>query len=302
MVVADNGLRIDVPLAGEQADALRFLCRGNETQFLAMRDASGKGRENLELFAARRGPRRVGVAGAVILPGRTAQVCCPRLLAGEVESTLRTLLFALDSRLAQRRVQLAQCVLASDHVAEAKRMLQAGYVDQTRLLYLACGASEFPASRPQTPFSLVPYQEGCEGQLAQVMRGVYAESRDFSMLNGKRDMESVIQGYRTPGQYRPDWWFFVQHGGRKVGCLLMNEHRDAQTLELVYFGLEPAVRGRAWGRMLMQQALWLAGLQGARQMVLGVDRDNQPALRIYEALGFITVCERAVLFKFFDNQ
>ena len=64
------------------------------------------------------------------------------------------------------------------------------------------------------------------------------------------------------------------------------EGGDGPLGEVYVLGVDPAARGLQLGR-----ALTLAGLRhlydrGLRTVLLYIEADNEPALRLYEALGF----------------
>src|SRR5262249_36931749 len=96
------------------------------------------------------------------------------------------------------------------------------------------------------------------------------------------------------GDFRPDLWLFARHNNADVGCLLMNLHPDVRHAEIVYVALAPEVRGQAWGAALTQMALWRAKQAGAERVVLAVDSNNQPAIRVYQSLGFFEFDRREV--------
>ena len=82
-----------------------------------------------------------------------------------------------------------------------------------------------------------------------------------------------------------------------IGCLLLADHPQDNQFELVYMGIVPQARGQRFGADVTRQALWLTGAAGRRQLVLGVDAENEPALQIYEQLGFTEWDRRRVLLK-----
>jgi ribosomal protein S18 acetylase RimI-like enzyme len=55
-------------------------------------------------------------------------------------------------------------------------------------------------------------------------------------------------------------------------------------------GTRDAFRGRGLGRLVTRQALAVAG-RGSRYAYLGVWSGNEPALRVYDALGFASIGE-----------
>ena len=74
----------------------------------------------------------------------------------------------------------------------------------------------------------------------------------------------------------------------------MNLHPDVRHAEIVYVALIPEVRGRRWGLELIKLALELARRASAERVVLAVDAANQPAIRLYNELGFFEFDRRAV--------
>ena len=54
-------------------------------------------------------------------------------------------------------------------------------------------------------------------------------------------------------------------------------------------GLERPWRGAGWGRALMQAAIDWARAEGLAWLDLGVFGENQPAIALYQRLGFVTV-------------
>jgi ribosomal protein S18 acetylase RimI-like enzyme len=58
--------------------------------------------------------------------------------------------------------------------------------------------------------------------------------------------------------------------------------------------LVPEVRGRGWGAAFTELALWLGRQAAAERVVLAVDSANEPAIRMYQSLGFFEFARRAV--------
>jgi ribosomal protein S18 acetylase RimI-like enzyme len=51
-------------------------------------------------------------------------------------------------------------------------------------------------------------------------------------------------------------------------------------------GIVPTSRGAGWGVEIARQAEWLAGVASRGRVVLAVDAENSPAVRMYAAAGF----------------
>ena len=66
----------------------------------------------------------------------------------------------------------------------------------------------------------------------------------------------------------------------------MSHCPDHRSVELVYIGLGPGLRGRGVGRRVLEHALGAVSGVEAAEVTCAVDRSNTPALRLYEGLGF----------------
>jgi len=104
-------------------------------------------------------------------------------------------------------------------------------------------------------------------------------------MNGKRQMDDVLDGYRATGVFQPENWLIVEREGRDVGVLLLAEDPAAALFELVYMGLVPEARGKGFGAQVARHAVRLAGKANAERVVLAVDAANSPALAMYRPRG-----------------
>jgi GNAT superfamily N-acetyltransferase len=97
-------------------------------------------------------------------------------------------------------------------------------------------------------------------------------------------------------------WCFVRredgdHQNADIGCALMTGHPRNTQAELMYMGLVPEARGQGLGRVVVQHVKRVARTAGFRRLVVAVDRNNTPALRVYEGEGFHVWDERDVWIK-----
>jgi ribosomal protein S18 acetylase RimI-like enzyme len=82
----------------------------------------------------------------------------------------------------------------------------------------------------------------------------------------------------------------VEHDGRAIGRLYL-DHRDDE-IRVVDIALLPSHRGRGIGGALLAQVLAEAGAAG-KAVRIHVEKNN-PAMRLYHRLGFVTIADVGV--------
>lgn len=219
---------------------------------------------------------------------------------------------------------LAQALLESREKDVATALEAAGFMSLGELAYLRRPLGG-PKADPESGF--VPeWPEGIqvrsmaelmgEGRSAaelDAMLGIalersYEQTADCPELCGLRDLADVIESHRSVGEYDPSLWWLVLDADGPQGCLLLSIVPEQDSVELVYIGLSPAVRGKGLASNLMGAGIarlyrgHVTGTTGgvkARAVGVGVqvrgtggltcavDMRNQPALRLYQRLGFV---------------
>lgn len=248
------------------------------------------------LFEARDDDQLVAAALAVLQPGHAALVYQPRLLPAAPEAARVLLNAALDRFLAEHRVHLAQEVLSIDALEDAAHSRSAGYHIEIELHYLAADRQVFPTTRPASELTFLLYTDAQHDRLAKVLELTYLDTLDCPELNGVRSTTDTIAGYRATGEFRPEAWSLVQHQGEDVGCVLVGFHPPWMA-ELIYMGLIPRARGRGWGRVLTNWALWTAQQMNCAVLSVAVDGRNTPARRAYEQAQFAPFDQRRVMLR-----
>ena len=256
------------------------------------------------LLGAHRDGRLVGAVFCQVQPGKTAVVDPPRTVADEPAETAVRLLEAACRLLAGHRVRLAQALLQPDRTAERSVLLAGGFNHLTDLVYLVCGESEFPTTVPVCPIEFEPYCPANHRRLARIVEATYQQTLDCPRLNGVRQIEDVLAGYRATGVFDPARWLIVRDpaagdGYRDVGCLLLADHPQHENWELVYMGLSASQRGRGWGIEITRYAQWLTHRADRPRLVLAVDAANHPAIRMYAAAGFEVGQRRSAYLRVF---
>jgi ribosomal-protein-alanine N-acetyltransferase len=100
-----------------------------------------------------------------------------------------------------------------------------------------------------------------------------------------------------PGPFDPRLWQVLHRGEEPCAVMLLNHLSSGDAMELAYLGLSPSMRGRGLGRSLMQHGLEMASRYGAREMLLAVDENNTPALKLYRSLKFTPTARKLALLR-----
>jgi ribosomal protein S18 acetylase RimI-like enzyme len=244
--------------------------------------------ENGELRGAAWGQRQ---------PGSTAILWPPRFVDTFDANVCRRLVQGVASALDAAGVRMTQVLLQDESSTLARTLQSAGFKRLTELQYLSWEAVAADPTHA-TSIEFEPYSETLRPRLAMLIEQTYEASQDCPALGGERPMDEVLDGYRATGTFRPETWLFVRDGARDIGVLLLAEHASANHWELLYMGLIPAARGRGLGCAVVRYAQALARAAGAERIVLAVDAENFPAIKMYNETGFVAWDRRTVFVRF----
>lgn len=205
-------------------------------------------------------------------------------------------------QLAGERFQLsgawiAQSLLEPYRTRQSEEMTKHGFPFLTDLLFLGRSLiNAEPVPSPQRSLTWIEYDESTNrDRFAQVLEATYEGTCDCPELNAsQRTGQHALEGHQCAGQFDPRGWRIYQLDGEDVGIALLSQHFPDPIWEVVYTGVVPAARGQELGRAILIETLHYALSQGAWQVVLGVDSRNQPALRVYQSLGFECIERRMV--------
>ncbi len=233
--------------------------------------------------------KRVAGAYLTLVPGKVASVGGVRALRAN---------FEYGSRLVNHLVQHASAVGATQiqaivdpALSDAREILQvAGFTNLATLKHLWLGLSQpdfgntnqFPSSR----LVLTHVSMFERNQLEQLIAETFKHTLDCPAINHLRNPQSVLETFldgRNLSREIP--WWVLQESSREIGCLFLNLHAE-DVAELVYVGLIERARGLGLGRFLVTTACGRATSLGCNVLVAAVDQLNQPAVRIYDQLGF----------------
>ncbi len=247
------------------------------------------------LFIAHDGRVVTGVGLGQVHRGLTGSVWRPRFAALENDQLGVRLTQLPANWLAQRELRLLQSLVDPHDAAAADWLRQSGFAHIARLAYLVWSDGTPPAPPVEkTPlrFAIVPPEMA--DQLVQVIEQSYLGTLDCPALNGVRTTLEVLEGYREIGTYWPSAWLQAWRDDQPVGCLILADHPAANQCELVYMGLVPEARGQGLSQAIVRHAQELARQQRRPRLVLAVDLENQPALKLYDRNGFVLWDERDV--------
>jgi mycothiol synthase len=253
------------------------------------------------LMIARHGTELCGAAWGQLQPGKTAIYWVPQFSThATVDADAGSRLTrAVAESLDAAGVDLTQTLLPDGSAPVAGVLKSAGFIYLAELLYLAGDNKSVPAGiqhRPKLEFA--EYDDSQRSRLVALVERTYLDSRDCAAMNGKRQMNDVLEGYRATGVYRPENWMIVRSEQHDVGVLLLAEEPAAGHCELVYMGLVPEARGQGYGVQIARHALRLAERMGAERVVLAVDAANGPAIAMYSEAGFMVWDRRTVYVRY----
>jgi ribosomal protein S18 acetylase RimI-like enzyme len=229
-------------------------------------------------------------------PGRTSLL----MAAGDTHGGLGRAIGELLTRLLrverEAGTRLVQSLLPTGSPLAGMLREAAGFEHLAVLRYLdkrarACPAPEWPAGVDRLSFTTER-----AGLFLTALSRSYEGSLDCPGLAGRRALEDVLLGHRAAGHFDPSNWHVLLENERPIGCLLLGglgiDGGPGQ--EVVYLGLAPEARGRGLaGRLLGLAETTAAG----GRLVLAVDADNRPALRLYRRHGLAGRSRRLALLR-----
>lgn len=248
-------------------------------------------------------------------PGRTAMI----YLSGpddaqhapdpstQHEHRVATLSAAFDAikQLMSDRVVLAQALVAPIEHWASEACLDAGMQPIAELSYQKLVIPPERLPNPPLPPGVElrsagdVTQPGPRAALARALECSYVDTLDCPELCGLRLVDDVIDSHRATGCHDPALWWVVYLRDQPEGALLLSPFPEQSSVELVYLGIGPELRGNGLGQVLMEHGIDAAWRAGAIEMTCAVDMHNPRALRLYKRLGFRSIDRRVALVRSF---
>ena len=270
--------------------AIRVLVRGDRAAAKRFLEYARATRLDLDQTWVVRNPdgRIDFTALAAPAAGRTAMVFGTRPSSQADVALAGELLAAVAAGCRERGVDLAQALIDPSDELEEAMFISGGFKRLAQLDYLERPVPRFGTipSPELAPDVRIEAWDGNEDELVALLERTYENTLDCPGLAGLRRTTDILAGHLASGTREPDWWHVLRIDGVPSGVLLFNRGADGHSIELVYLGLVPMARGRGLGKTLLTFGLAALDGDGARIVVLAVDRENQPAVRLYRRAGF----------------
>ena len=203
-------------------------------------------------------------------------------------------------------VRLAQSLVEPGEATLIKAHERGGVRPIATLLYLKRELGRGAANRGLPAFpegiELTSYRPGRdEKSIVGVLPRTYEGTLDCPELSHTREPSDVLASHRAAGAWTPSLWWLIKHEGKTQGVALFNPIPEQDALELVYFGITPALRGRGLGRVILEHAIVQCASRPERWLTCACDERNTPALRMYGALGMRETERRVALVRLIDS-
>ncbi len=237
------------------------------------------------IFVLRGCTELLGAIVCLKVPGRSALVWPPGVVNEHRTEWEDALLRHATSWLRRGGVQLAQTLLEPNEHFLAASLLRNEFTEVTRLFYLRHNLN-LPLHSLHLPARLAFQSYNDDETFRHTLTRTYEGTLDCPEINGVRTIDDVVAGHRAQGAFYPERWWLACEGKTPVGVLLMTEMPDSGEWELAYMGVIPEARRCGMGSEILLYALCAARAADVPAVTLSVDARNEPARKLYEAMGF----------------
>jgi mycothiol synthase len=272
-----------------------------------LRYAVYRGLDLNDIWLATHNGRMVWAILPVISPGKTMLLFSPTHVPADYQDTcVCPLVECVVEHYRNRTVDLAQVLLDPGDAGAVAMFKTCHFEPLAELIYLDRDVRRGVDAALPGGFSWEGYSTAAHGDFARAVSATYDGSLDCPRLNGRRNIDDVIEGHKAAGEFDPKLWFLLRDrsngsagatAGATAGVLLLNRSTRTDSLELVYLGLARQYRGKKLGDAMMRHAINTASGIGSRRLSLAVDSNNAPALRLYQRHGMTRLCSRIALLR-----
>jgi ribosomal protein S18 acetylase RimI-like enzyme len=238
--------------------------------------------------------RMLGATLLVPNHGATAMLFVGQATGWRDPSAVVALVRAVCDGPGRQGVSVVQSLVEPGQVIEGQVLERAGLKRLAKLIYMQRNI-EPGEHRVPRPASLggcrsprvVTYSKQTHADFARAIEASYVQTLDCPGLVGMRKIDDIITGHQGTGRFDPrNWLAYFDQDNEPIAVLLLAQVAQGGGHELVYLGVAPAYRGKGIGGALMSYAVSEAARQGGSKLYLAVDDRNDPAVRLYNAMGF----------------
>lgn len=257
------------------------------------RRAAAQGLDLSRLWLARDGDEIRAAALLIPHPGRTGL-----LLASPPADDRQALLVgracaALLASVAGSGIRLVQALSSPGEALRTSAWSAAGLRHLASLDYMERPRELAAAQRPLPEgITLAPWDPAERRVLECLLPRTYEETLDCPGLASMRDPADILDGHLAVGEHDPGLWTIARLAGEPVAALLLSPAPESDSVEVVYLGMVPSMRGRGLGGALLSHGLAAVHARRERTVALAVDARNTPAVALYARAGFRTVRRR----------
>ena len=133
--------------------------------------------------------------------------------------------------------------------------------------------------------------------LTNALERTYIDTLDCPGLCSLRRTADVIESHKSAGDFTQAHWWLIEADGEPEGCVLLSPSFENKSLELVYMGLGPRLRGKGLATLSLRTALARAQRMPLDDVSCAVDLDNEPARAVYAKLGFAEFARRVAFVR-----
>jgi len=222
---------------------------------------------------------------------------------------LAAIMDRLQSRLRTAGLRFLQ--VSADDREPGPKFEQLGFYWIADLVFLVLDSEQWsditlPDSTNSYVFSVVGDDSRLREIACRIACESFAETKDCPRLSEFRSPAEIVTGYTASATFDPTLWRVLFLEGEPVGCLFLTAHgpiddvhaEPAGTpcgmLELSYMGVVPKHRGNGLGRRLLTEAASVGRHRNVERMVLAVDRQNSPAISLYQRYGWVQAAGESV--------
>ena len=169
----------------------------------------------------------------------------------------------------------------TDHPGAA-RLAQAHGFAKVRELWVMRRPSSLPAGEVVVPdgVTIRTYRRGDEDELLRVNAAAFASHPEQGAMTRDDLAERMAEPWFDPTG------LLVAGRGREVLGFHWTKQHSATHGEVYVVGIDPAAQGTGLGRALTRAGLTHLADRGVKEVLLYVEADNQPAIRLYTSHGF----------------